>query len=220
MTPENRKLTSETLLHKRGIRINLQLPLTESDEEVCLRSVEEVLRRMVALWCVSGAAADAIQFQRFRAYVEQHGIAGWLSAAEHDFLLSAAGYPADDQLRRSFFKQRQESLFFLAWSAGLVKKLDLPGSASSLKAVLALLPQQDEAPARLRAAIKLRAKRDILGWSDLLYRLHWAVRHANLIGKPVPGNLDAGVVLQWHRAVNWMTGYEDEDDWDLVGTDT
>ncbi|HTD04363.1 DUF4272 domain-containing protein [Undibacterium sp.] len=220
MTPENRKTTSETLLHKRGIRINLQLPLTESDEEVRLRSNEEVLRRMVALWCVSGAAADAVQFQRFRAYVGQHGIADWLSAAERGFLLHDAGYPAADEVLRASFMQRKESLFFLAWCAGLVRKIDLPGSASSLKAVLSLLPQQDEAPGKLQAAVKLRSKREILGWADLLYRLHWAVRHANLIGKPVPGNLDAVMVQQWHQAVNWVIGYDDENDWDLVGTDT
>ncbi|MES2104950.1 MAG: DUF4272 domain-containing protein [Pseudomonadota bacterium] len=219
MTPENRKLTSETLLHKRGIRINLQLPLTESDEEVRLRSSDEVLRRMVALWCVSGATVDASQFQRMSGYIAQHGLAGWLSAQEQGFLSGELSDPAIHE-QRAWFAQRKEALFFLGWCAGLVKKLDLPGVESSLKSLMSLLPQQAEAPDRLRAAIKLRSRREILGWADLLYRLHWAVRHANLIGKPVPGNLDAAVVLQWHQAVNWMIGYDDEDDWDRVGTDT
>ncbi|GGC62334.1 DUF4272 domain-containing protein [Undibacterium terreum] len=220
MTPENRKLTSETLLHKRGIRINLQLPLTESDEEVTLRSSEDLLHRMVALWCVSSAAAGEEQYRQFRAYVEMHDIAAWLSAAEHEFLFNAAGYSACDEKTRISFAERHEALFFLGWCAGLVRKLDLPGSASNLKPVLASLPQQGEAPDRLRSSIKLRSKREILGWVDLLYRLHWAVRHAHLIGKEVPGNLDATVVQQWHQAVNWITGYDDEDNWDLVRTDT
>ncbi|MES2069614.1 MAG: DUF4272 domain-containing protein [Pseudomonadota bacterium] len=222
MTPENRKTNSETLLHKRGIRLNLQLPLTESDEEVRLRSGDQVVQRMIALWCVSGAAgsADAGQFGRFRDYVTHNDIAGWLSAGEHDFLFATAegSVPGDQQ--RAAFLLRQESLYFLAWCTGLVKRIDFPGQASSLKSILPLFPQQTETPAALLAAIKLRSKREILGWADLLYRLHWAVRHAHLIGKPVPGNLNAAMVQEWHQAVNWMIGYDDEDDWDRVGTDT
>ncbi|WP_394779518.1 DUF4272 domain-containing protein [Undibacterium sp.] len=227
MTPENRKTNSETLLHKRGIRINLQLPLTESDEEVSLRSSDDVLRRMVALWCVSGAAeaalaADRAAFERFSHYAAQREAerAGWLSAREHAFLSGA--FPEGEQALQQCagFVQCRESLFFLGWCAGIVRKVDLPGSASSLKALLPLLPQNMEAPDRLQQAIRLRSKREILGWTDLLYRLHWAVRHASLIGKVVPGSLDAGVVQTWHQAVNWITGYDDEDDWDLVATDT
>jgi len=57
MNPEYRKTASETLLHKRGIRINLQLPEIESNEEVQLRSAEQLLHRMVALWAVVGGRA-------------------------------------------------------------------------------------------------------------------------------------------------------------------
>ncbi|MFZ6644918.1 DUF4272 domain-containing protein [Undibacterium sp. TJN25] len=228
MTPENRKTNSETLLHKRGIRINLQLPLTESDEEVKLRSSDDVLLRIVALWCVSGAAeailaSDSTGLERFRNYIVQRDIAGWLSAREHAFLFGAAPEGDEGMRQCAVFAQCRESMFFLGWCAGLVKKIDLPGGPSSLKALLALLPQQMDAQdplARLQQAVRLRPKREILGWVDLLYRLHWAVRHANLIGKTVPGSLDAAVVQEWHHAVNWIIGYDDEDDWDLVGTDT
>lgn len=215
MNPEFRKLASETLLHKRGIRINLQLPEIESNDEVQLRTIEELVQRMVALWIV-GRTAQLRDGSHFRAYITEHEIESWLSAEERAFLFS----DALDEENCIRFSGKLEALFFLAWCAGLVKHIEIPSDASSLKSVLHLFSDAMAAPDKLRAAIRMRSKNTVLDWADLLYRVHWAVRHASLIGKPTPANLNANAVQEWHRAVNWMIRYDDEDDWDRVGTDT
>jgi hypothetical protein len=46
------KELSELTLHKRGIRINLQLPLIESEDEIQPRSNDEVFQRLVALTAI------------------------------------------------------------------------------------------------------------------------------------------------------------------------
>ncbi len=215
MSPEQRKTASEFQLHKRGIRINLGLPAIESNEEVQLRSADALLSRLMALWAVVGAASSAHD-TRYRDYIRHHKIESWLSAQEHEFLFSDAPTAADSAL----FASRAESLFFLAWCAGLVEEIDSASDASDIQTIMSLFPQSLEAPVKLRDAIQMRSKNQILSWADLLYRLHWAVRHANLIGKPAPANLNGNLVQQWHQAVNWMIRYEEEDDWDQVGTDT
>lgn len=215
MNSEQRKTASETLLHKRGIRLNLGLPEIETNEEVQLRSSEAVLRRLIALWAVAGTAAEPASM-RFRDYVLHHDIASWLSAAERAFILTDA---RTEQDCLPFYGKR-ECLFFLAWSAGLVKRIDIPSGPSNLAPVLQLFPREMEAPAALQAALQIRSKNAIMDWADLLYRLHWAVRHAALIGKENPAGLDGGVVREWHQAVNWMIAYDEEDDWDRVQTDT
>lgn len=215
MTPDQRKTASETLLHKRGIRLNLQLPEIETNDEVRLRSVEELAQRLIALWVVTEAAAQR-DHMRFRAYVRQHDIEHWLSVQERDFLLCDA--PDEEDFIR--FSAKRECLFFLAWCGGLIKKIDIPSSESKLEAILHLFPQEMEQTTLLQNSIQLRSKDAIMDWADLLYRLHWAVRHASLIGKPTPANLNGSVVREWHQAVNWMTGYDDENNWDLVATDT
>jgi hypothetical protein len=215
MSPEQRKVISETRLHKRGIRLNLQLPEIETNEEVQLRSADQLLRRLVALWIVAGAASSG-DIARFRAYVTYHAIESWLSTQEYAFLWNDA--PDETDIHR--FTWRREALFFLAWCAGLIKAIDIPSGVSSIAAITALFPQGMEEPDELKNAIRIRTKDTIMDWADLLYRLHWAVRHASLIGKPSPANLDGAVVREWHQAANWMIGYEEEDDWDLVGTDT
>ncbi|HEY8101609.1 MAG TPA: DUF4272 domain-containing protein [Burkholderiaceae bacterium] len=215
MNPEFRKLASETLLHKRGIRINLQLPEIESNEEIQLRSADELFRRLVALWAVSGSSQmrDATYF---RDYIVHHKMKSWLSDREREFLFGDARTDED----YTQFSCKREALFFLAWCADLIKEIEIPSSESSIKLIMTLFPQEMEAPSRLQAAIRMRSKDAMLDWADLLYRVHWAVRHATLINKPVPANLDVVAVQEWHQAVNWMIRYDDEDNWDCVGTDT
>ncbi len=215
MNPEFRKIASETLLHKRGVRINLQLPEIESNEEVRLRSTEELFHRLIALWAVAGAA-QLREVAYFRGYIAHHGMEAWLSDRERLFLFGD-GHTEEDYMH---FSRRREALFFLAWCAGCVKDIDIPSSDSNIKSVMQLFPQKMEVPSTLQGVIRMRAKDAVMNWADLLYRLHWAVRHASLIGKPVPANLHAVAVQEWHQAVNWMIRYDDEDNWDCVETDT
>ncbi len=216
MSPDLRKTASEALLHKRGIRLNLQLPEIETNEEVVLRSGDELQKRLIALWAVAGAAAKRDKTY-FRDYTVHHKIEPWLSAKEHAFLFC----DAPDEQDMVQFTWRGEALFFLAWCGGLVKSIAIPSGQSNVEAILGFFPQEmEEPPLGLKNAIRIRSKDAIMDWADLLYRLHWAVRHASLIGKPSPAGLNGSVVREWHQAANWMIGYEEEDNWDLVGTDT
>ena len=88
MSPEQRKQASELQLHKRGIRINVQLHVIESDEEVTLRSSAEVLQRLIALWAVSSAAV-ARDCAHFRDYLATHQMTSYLSKQEQAFMFSA-----------------------------------------------------------------------------------------------------------------------------------
>ncbi|MGH8855309.1 MAG: DUF4272 domain-containing protein, partial [Telluria sp.] len=140
----------------------------------------------------------------------------WLSSDEAAFLFNDA--PAEADIIR--FSWRLEALYFLAWCGGLVDKLALPVQESSVDAVLPLFPRDLADATALRQALRLRSKGEVLDWADLLYRLHWAVRDAQLNGHEAPPAIKPGMVLEWHHAANWMTRYEGEDDWDAVGTDT
>lgn len=215
MTPEQRKQASELQLHKRGIRINVQLHVIESDEEVTLRSADEVFNRLLALWAVVGAA-QARDARPYCAYLKAHGLEAVLSKQEQAFLAD----PNPDQASFQSFAQRQEALYFLAWCAGLIEKIAVPSKPSNLKQALKFFPQALEAPDRLKAALRLRSKGSMLDWSDLLYRLHWEVRHSQLTGRPCPASIAAQAVREWHQTVNWICQYEEQDDWDQVSTET
>jgi hypothetical protein len=215
MTAEARRAANEELLRAHGIAVNPVLPMIASDENVTLRTEDELWRRLVALWGVVGAAMLR-KNNYFKEYFSIGERRSWLSEDEAAFLFNDA--PDEADIIR--FSWRLEALYFLAWCGGLVDALPLPLHESSVKAVLPLYPHDLGEATALRQAIRLRSKAEILDQTDRLYRLHWAVRDAELNGLPPPAGIEPGVVLEWHHAANWMTRYENEDDWDAVGTGT
>jgi len=215
MTPEARRARTEELLREHGIPVNPHLPMIEDGADASLRSEEEVWGRLMALWGVVGAA----MLRRnafFKEYFSPLARRTLLTADEATFLFEDT--PKEEDLIR--FSWRLEAMMFLAWCAGLVDDPGLPSDQSSAEAILPLYPHDGGDALMLRDAIRLRDKETILDKADLLYRLHWAVRDAHLNGREPPPGLNPGVVLEWHHAVNWMIRYNDEDDWDAVGTDT
>lgn len=244
MTPELRKEASELQLHKRGVRINLQLPVIESDEEVQLRSLDEVVERMSALWLVAeivqyAQAVQSVQIADIPTLLDQHGWQSVLSAREFALLNSSSV----SQLPLDFLHSSQEALYFLGWCAGLVPHIQISARRSDLEqlrtffCVNGLLLQNEQSTnpqilrnslslspsalsQHLRQRMKLRNKAEVMDWCDLLYRLHWAVRHAQLTNKIHPPQVDVIQVQAWHHAVNWICRYEEVDDWDQVSTET
>jgi hypothetical protein len=216
MTPEARREKSNRLLTKHGLPVAESLPLIEEDAAVSLRSAEEVLRRLVGLWAVAGAA-HLPKETFFRDYIKSNDLTAWLSKSESDFLFAAK--PSEQA--RIHYGWQTEPMYFLAWCAGLIPTIKLPFDQSTVESVLPLFPEPgSESLERLRKKITLQSKAELMDWADLLYRTHWAVRDAQIHGRSAPGGLVSGAVMEWHKAVNWMTCYDSEDDWDHVATDT
>ena len=215
MTPEQRKEYSELQLHKLGVRINLQLHVIEAEEEVQLRSVDEVLYRLCSLWAVhqtvEGRSADEIH-----AWLREKSIDKYLSQTEQAIVFMGAS----DLLNKLFLVALEETLYFLAWSLGLVDTIKISARPSSSQKINEMMQPIFSCFDEVRCNLRLRSKSVILDWSDLLFRLHWAMRHAQLTRRDYPPNVNLVAVQQWHKAVNWLCNYEDEDDWDSVSTET
>jgi hypothetical protein len=211
-SPLERKHRSEARLRLLGIPVNLNLPMIESDDEVMLRSTEEMLRRLIALWAVTGTAYEKGN-RHYRDYIVTRDYDSWLSKEERLFLHEETA----SKMRCIQFSWRHECLYFLGWAAGLIPDIEIPSIESNCGPMMDLFPDGMEEPIKLRNALSLRGKAEILDWSDLLYRLHWAARQ---FGATVSSSVNPGVVQEWHLAVNWLTRYDGEDNWDWVGTDT
>ncbi|MBC3936725.1 DUF4272 domain-containing protein [Undibacterium rugosum] len=214
-SPELRKELSELTLHKRGIRINLQLPLIESEDEITLRSEEQLRDRMLALHLcclVAQPEQQALVHQLITARQLRHS----LSAQEASWIeggLSPSALP-------EFAMHCHYALHFLQWATGLQSTPGMPDRAerlADLNLTNNLLATEGHTT---QVSLRVRSKSDLLDWADLLYRLHWSVRHAHITNKPTPGRLHAASVLAWHQAANWLIAYDNEDNWDLVSTET
>jgi hypothetical protein len=71
----------------------------------------------------------------------------------------------------------------------------------------------------LTANAKLRSVEEVLDESDLIYRCFWAVRESAIRKNIVCADLEPYVTEQRHRALSWMTRFENAE-WDDVPNDT
>jgi len=207
-----RKLRTESELTGLGIPVNRWLPLVEAEDEVRIRDAKDVARRVLVLHAVAavGHGGDRADIRKL---LETEGT--WDLVTPNEKIL----FGEDDPPKQAVIDAswRAEALWALLWALGKVKKLDLPREHCDAKHALGALPKKGEFAGFVESAV-LRPKSEILDETDRIYRIHWAVRDAQINGKPIPAGLNGGVVVERHYALNWLTWYADE--WDDVTTDT
>jgi len=206
-----RKARSEAILEAREIPFIAWLPVIETADEISLRSGEAVMRRAMCLFAVSEAAIRG-KTRPAKELLERWGLSEDLSPDETAFVRSWR-MPRHERVQ---FSWRSEALVPLMWATGLYEDMGFPCNTYDFGPIAAFWTA---VPARYWEGIGTRSADDILNEADLIYRLHWAVRDAQLNGRPTPGGLDAGVVQERHYALNWLIGNGGAE-WDDVGTDT
>jgi uncharacterized protein DUF4272 len=214
-----RQARSEEELGQFGIRTPATLPPVVSEIDVVLRSAPEVARRAMALLVVALRAESLMCPELAVADLgEKRPLAlRALTPKEQAFLNDVA----PDQQQITNFAWRYEALWLLAWALGLVEVLCYPSETCDVGILSKTLLALDE-EALLRDA-KLLPTETLLDALDLHFRLHWLVRQRQ-DGKPADGemggnDLDPGVVLERHHALNWLVQYEGAE-WDDVQTPT
>jgi hypothetical protein len=224
-TPEQRRRQSLDILNKHGIQPMEGLPCLESADDVVIRTKEEVAQRVLALLLVaayadrlcSGDTRDAS-----RAWVEQliqiYGAQDLFSPKERAFLDNET--PTEDESYH--FLWMFEPLAVLEWSLGLLnveEALALPATFCDVTRVVTASNCFRSLEVLQNAT--LRDPEAILDQADLIYRYDW-VCVEDRIHHPQNEDPAWGIVMERHRALNWLInyGYDTPDDWDDVGTDT
>ena len=214
-----RQARCEEELGQFGIRTPATLPPVVSEIDVVLRSAPEVARRAMALLVVALRAESLMCPELAVADLrEKRPLAlRALTPKEQAFLNDVA----PDQQQITNFAWRYEALWLLAWALGLVEVLCYPSETCDVGILSKTLLALDE-EALLKNA-KLLPTETLLDALDLHFRLHWLVRQRQ-DGKPSDGetggsDLDPGVVLERHHALNWLVQYEGAE-WDDVQTPT
>jgi hypothetical protein len=207
-----RKARSEARLRQEGVPISASLPVIADKREAKLRTKDVVVDRVIALALVA-VKGEGIGQKDILALRDELGAAPFLSAAEKKFIDD----PSPSQKDRVQFAWRYECLGVLHWALGFVEKLETPSKIVDAGTVVRLV--RKPSPAQYRANAKLRTADEILDEADLIYRYDWACVDARVTGKPAPTAIDCEIVVERHRALNWLHGYEGQP-WDDVSTDT
>src|SRR5262245_31531505 len=215
----DRQARCEEELGQFGVRTPATLPPVVSETDVVLRSAYEVARRALALFVVALRAESLMSPELAVAELrEKRPLAvRAMTPKECEFLNDEK----PDQEQITNFVWRYEALWLLAWALGLVDVLCYPSETCDVGILSKTFLETDEESLVKNA--KLLPTETLLDALDLHFRLHWLVRQRQ-DGKPPDGemggnDLDPGVVLERHHALNWLVQHGGAE-WDDVRTPT
>jgi hypothetical protein len=114
---------------------------------------------------------------------------------------------------------RCESLQTLLWCIGKLREMPPASKLCSVPAMLDLMPEPGGKLTEFYRDLELRSEAEFNELYARTHYQHWQVGDAQIHGKPMPADLDPGVIYERHYAMNWVRYYED-DGWDEVTTDT
>lgn len=218
---EERKARSIKLLQEQGIPVILHLPVITGDEEAVIRSKEEIVQRAIALCLIAvyaGGVAENGNVEEERTFIEeiieQFGAAQFFTEKERKLLDD----PEPNQTDTIQMVWMYECYWVLLWALGYKEELEFPGEICDVGTAIDALRSAGDYDTFYRNAV-VRSKAEILDQADLIYRYDWACVDARINNRTVEGGLNDGVVMERHRALNWLITYMG-DEWDDVRTDT
>ncbi len=187
-------------------------PLPEDQDQV--RTASEVAIRCVVLYAVAAAGYKEPR-QKLIEWLQREGLWDFVSPEEASLLQSQE--PGRQQLINATW--RVEALLPLLWALGSVDRLPPLTELCEPPLLRAALPSLYGPTANYVVEAALRDETEIWEAHEEVYQAHWIVRDAELNGRPIPHGYQAGVILERHHALNWLTGYLGQS-WDDVTTDT
>ncbi|SEM63634.1 protein of unknown function [Chitinophaga rupis] len=207
---EARKARTEALLQSKGVKINPGLPLTSNEEDIQLRTKQEVIERAYALMATA-SKGEGVEQESVEEFVNNNAVNGF-SPKERELFENLR--PGEQAIISAMW--RYESLNAILWSLGFVEELSFPDEVSDVFKVVEIMTSQPRAALEQQA--KLRSKAEILEELDKSYRMHWACVDAGTRAEEESCGLNTNVVHERYYTLNWLTCYQNSD-WDDVKTD-
>lgn len=213
----SRKHQTEALLKARHLNVPPTPPIP-CEHEISLRPVSEIVLRAMSLFVVavraeSIATGDPLDIETLKERIPSGFVA--LSPAEEAFLKAEHLDDNPDESLVVQFVWRYEAAALLLWVLGILPELPFPDSICDVPEIARLMLDSRSWEDR----VELRVVDEVLDCLDLHYRLHWLCRQAGIDGADISPDIDRGVVLERHYALNWLIGFENSD-WDDVDTPT
>ena len=219
-TAAQRREGNIAFLKSKNIPVLESLPMIEAYDETILRSRDDIAKRAIALLIVAvyaeciGADMNFMESQALQNNLKNRFEAHQFFTAKETFFLLA---DSPDKHIAIQFSWQYECLNVMLWALGFIDNLTFPDDICDVPKIAGILNRYETFDSFLSASA-MRDKEEILDEADLIYRYNWACVDARINARDMD-SLNSGVVLERHRALNWLIGYCDQD-WDDVTTDT
>lgn len=217
-SPEQRRAKNNEFIKSQGIKCYENLPVTSDAEEAKPKSLEEIAARAYScFWVIqiacdvnNGVYEDSVDY--FKPLLEKRGLMGYLNTKEKRFLDGT--YTLQDAFDMDW---AYEALYSLLYALGFVEEIR---NASTVCDSYSVIKTVNSSPT-LKDFIgrcALRSNSELLEALDLYYRYDWAITEKRLDPATPTGNLNASVVIERRRGLEWI--FADEADWYDISMDT
>jgi len=220
----SRKAHSIEILKEQNVPFVEHMPVIEKRDKVKIRTKDDIAKRVIASLLTIQFACDLAgnnedsdieeSKEFFQELLHKYNVSEYLTSAEKEIF---NGKPAEQAVINMIWKY--EAYWVLLWSLGLVATLSYPSEACDCDFAVDAVYQCASYEDFMRTA-NFRSIDEILDEADLIYRYDWACVDARINKREAPANLNSSVVLERHKALNWLIDYDKDDDWDNVSTNT
>ena len=145
-------------------------------------------------------------------YIDNNNTQDYFSPKEWKYLHDTA----PDRKEILYFLRQYESLHVVEWALGLVEELGFPDHPCNPADLVKLL-RNGTSISKIMAKSRPKSPRELLDACDLISCLEWSCINARRHELPEPVGMKTGVVREWHKALNWLTGHGQ---WDEVRTNS
>ncbi|MBQ6696365.1 MAG: DUF4272 domain-containing protein [Lachnospiraceae bacterium] len=207
-------------LHARHIFVTEWLPLVETEETAHFRTTEEIAGRAAALLivalyseCLLGEKMSIAEAREFVTPI----IADF--RADNYFSPKEKAYLENDhstEQEQIQFAWQYEPLMVMLWALGYEPELFFPDRICDVPGIVRIMRENGSIDSLVENA-KPRTHAELLDEADMIYRMDWACVDTRIHSLPAPAGMDGGVVMERHKALNWLIL---EDDWDEVDIST
>lgn len=196
------------------------MPPVLAEAEAHLRSVPDVVHRVLSLFCVASEGIVILdKADSSLPFMQEHNAVGLAMLSEQEKAFIAAE-EADEHVAIQM-SWRHEALNVLLWA--LSKNPEPLSPASDVVDAQTIFDKTMRVIELNNSGhdFALRPTAEILDLLDLTWRQHWAIRQAAQTDESVEG-LIPGVVMERHYALNWLTNFQNDidTDWDDIDTPT
>lgn len=226
--PADRRANTIKIIEKMGVAYNKHLPLIGNDSNIKLKSVEYVTKRSMA--CMLSVQL-ACSIRKGEDYVSS--LAFVLEKMEEWNLSLDDFLPKERKLIENKFTKKendneltQQDIIDIVWTYevywALIWALDLISDKELMNATKICNTERAMAISALisdmSSSLKLRNIEKILNMLDLYYLYHWACVEKQINANTATGNLDAEVVVERRRGLEWLIS--EEEDWNNISLHT
>lgn len=214
---KNRRIKNNRVLEQFGITTNDKLVSGKNEQNIRIKSVDEICKRAIASLITIQVACDINNgkdiksdeykddFEFIKSLYKKFGVEDSLNSKEKRIIEGT--YTDQDPIDMDW---AYESYWTLCWALGLVN--DITNAAELCDCSMAIsFVTNNNSFEEFKSKCKLRSVEEILDMYDLYYKYHWAINDKMVNPSTSADNLNPSNVLERRRALEWLIS--DVDDW-------